>query len=203
MQEMRCKMQDARCQKLESGNKQRGARFFLASCLLPLAFCLLLLVGCQQGSPPSQPPAAQQAGNEVLKPATPSPAVETKEGKKEEVAADITKKNPFKSFLTNLKEKKEKEVVPTTPLQKYELDQLKLVAVVWGVNGSVAMVEAPDGKGYSVKKGDLIGRRGGRVKRIEKNMVVVEERFTEAAGEGITSEFTIKLPLPKEEEETL
>jgi len=34
-------------------------------------------------------------------------------------------------------------------------------------------------------------------------MVVVEERFTEAAGEGITSEFTIKLPLPKEEEETL
>ena len=30
-----------------------------------------------------------------------------------------------------------------------------------------------------------------------------KERFTEATGEGITSEFTIKLPLPKEEEEIL
>ena len=175
----------------------------LICCLLLTAYCLLFFAGCQQGSPPPQPPAAQQAAKESLKPATtPSPAVETKEGKKEEVASsDIKKRNPFKPFLTDLKEKK--AVVPTTPLQKYELDQLKLVAVVWGVNGSVAMVEAPDGKGYSVKRGDLIGRRGGRVKRIEKNMVVVEEKFTEATGEGITNEFTIKLPLPKEEEETL
>jgi type IV pilus assembly protein PilP len=162
-------------------------------------FCILTFTGCQQGSSP--PPSAQQVKKEAPKPAELPPAVETKEEKKEEVTSDIKKKNPFKPFLTNVKEKK--AVVPTTPLQKYELDQLKLVAVVWGVNGSVAMVEAPDGKGYSVKRGDLIGRRGGRVKRIEKNMVVVEERFTEATGEGITSEFTIKLPLPKEEEEIL
>ena len=202
MQEVRCKMQEARCKKLERGNRRRDARFFLASCLLPIISCFLLLTGCQQDSQSPQP-AAQQAAKESLKPATtPSPAVETKEGKKEEVASsDIKKRNPFKPFLTDLKEKK--AVVPTTPLQKYELDQLKLVAVVWGINGSVAMVEAPDGKGYSVKRGDLIGRRGGRVKRIEKNMVVVEEKFTEATGEGISNEFTIKLPLPKEEEETL
>ncbi len=167
-------------------------------------YCLLftVFIGCQQGGAPSQPqaPAASQTKKEAPKPAATLPAEEVKAEKKEAAAVDVKQKNPFKPFIAKATDKPA-VVVPKMPLQKYELEQLKLVAIMWGMNGSIAMVEAPDGKGYSVKKGDLIGNKDGRVKRIDKDRVVVEEKFTEAGGETTSSEFEIKLPLPKGEEE--
>ncbi len=167
-------------------------------------YCSLLTVftGCQQGGTPSQPqtPAASQAKKEAPKPAATLPAEEVKAEKKETAAVDVKQKNPFKTFIVKLADKPA-AAVRKMPLQKYELEQLKLVAVMWGMNGSFAMLEAPDGKGYSVKKGDLIGTRDGKVKRIDKDQVVIEERFTDVGGELSTSEFIIKLPLPKGEEE--
>ena len=196
-------MQKVRNKKQEAGSRKQEARskkiLPLISRLLPLASCLLLLAGCQQGTPP-QPPV-QQVKKEAPKIAAAPPAVEIKEEtKKEETASVAKQRNPFKSFIVKVTEKPT-VAVPKTPLQRYELEQLKLVAVIWGVNSPIAMVEAPDGKGYSIKKGDLIGNRNGKVRRIEKDRVVVEERFAEASGEVITNEFLIKLPLPKGEEE--
>ncbi|MBI5874455.1 MAG: pilus assembly protein PilP [Deltaproteobacteria bacterium] len=183
----------------KSSNEVKGRYFFYSLLIAFLCSLFTVLTGCQQAPPPPQAPVASQAKKEAPKPAASLPAAEVKEGKKEDAATDVKQKNPFKPFITKLTEKA--AVVPKTPLQKYELEQLKLVAVMWGMNGSFAMVEAPDGKGFSIKKGDLIGSRDGRVKRIEKDRVVVEERFTEAGGEVTTSEFEIKLPLPKGEEE--
>ncbi len=155
--------------------------------------------GCQQEGMPPQP-SSQQEIKKTQRVEAALPAAEIKqEQKKEEPPVEIKERNPFKPFITT---KVEKPIVPRTPLQRYELDQLKLVAVIWGIANPTAMVEAPDGKGYSIKKGDLIGSRGGRVKRIEKDKIVVEERFTEDGGEVITSEFIISLPLPKGEEES-
>ncbi|MBI5047326.1 MAG: pilus assembly protein PilP [Deltaproteobacteria bacterium] len=203
MQKARYKMQEARSKKQEARNKKLYAKSKILSCLLPLASCILVLAGCQQDSQPPQPQphAAQQVRKEAAKPADTMPSVvEKKEDKKEEAAIELKQKNPFKPFITKATEKVS-VVVPKTPLQKYELDQFKLIAIMWGMNGSIAMIEAPDGKGYSIKKGDLVGSRDGRVKRIEKNKIVVEEKFTEASGETKSSEFEIKLPLPKGEEE--
>lgn len=170
-------------------------------CLLPLASCLLLLAGCQQGNTPPQPqqaPPAQVKKEPPQQEAAPA-SVEVKEEKKEAVV-ETRRRNPFKSFIVKATERAA-VIVPKTPLQKYEVEQLKLVAIIWGINNPIAMVETPDGKGYKLKKGDLIGNRDGRVKRIEKDRVVVEEQSTEASGEVRVSEFEIKLPLPAGEEE--
>src|SRR3990172_7547070 len=169
---------DRRSQGSEVRSQESGVRMVLF-CILASVFCILSLTGCQQSTPP-QPPAEQT--------------------KKEETAITAKQRNPFKSFIVKVTEKPT-VAVPKTPLQRYELEQLKLVAIIWGVNSSIAMVEAPDGKGYSIRKGDLIGNRNGKVRRIEKDRVVVEERFAEASGEVTTNEFLIKLPLPKGEEE--
>ena len=166
------------------------------------ALCLMTLcVGCQQEGAPPQRPAAE-VKKEVPKPETVPIAGEAKKEEKAPPKADEVKsqRNPFKTFIVKSTDRPT-VVTPKTPLQRYELDQLKLVAVMWGINSPVAMVEAPDGKGYKIKKGDLIGSREGRVKRIEKDRVIVEERFTDASGEVVTNEFEIKLPLPKGEEE--
>lgn len=197
-------MQYVVCRKQKIGNEVTAYRLLPTPCwfycLLITAYCLLFFNGCQQSTPP-QPPA-QQAKKEAPKPVAAPPAIEIKEEtKKEETAITAKQRNPFKSFIVKVTEKPT-VAVPKTPLQRYELEQLKLVAIIWGVNSPIAMVEAPDGKGYSIKKGDLIGNRNGKVRRIEKDRVVVEERFAEASGEVITNEFLIKLPLPKGEEES-
>ena len=190
---------DRRSQGSEVRSQESGVRMVLF-CILASVFCILSLTGCQQSTPP-QPPA-EQAKKEAPKPVAAPPAIEMKEEtKKEETAITAKQRNPFKSFIVKVTEKPT-VAVPKTPLQRYELEQLKLVAIIWGVNSPIAMVEAPDGKGYSIKKGDLIGNRNGKVRRIEKDRVVVEERFAEASGEVITNEFLIKLPLPKGEEES-
>ncbi|MBI3398053.1 MAG: pilus assembly protein PilP [Deltaproteobacteria bacterium] len=138
---------------------------------------------------------------EPPKPEVASPVVETKkEEKKEETAVEVKQRNPFKPFITKATERVT-VIVPKTPLQKYDVEQLKLVAIIWGVDNPMAMVEAPDGKGYRIKKGNLIGNKDGRVKRIEKDKIVIEEKFAEPGGEIKTNEFEIKLPLSKGEEE--
>ncbi|MBI5328743.1 MAG: pilus assembly protein PilP [Deltaproteobacteria bacterium] len=204
MQKARSKKQEARSNKQEAINKKLYAKSKILSYLLPRASCILiLLAGCQQEGQPTQPQpnVAQQVKKEAAKPADTMPlVVENKEDKKEEAAGEVKQRNPFKPFITKTTEKVS-VVVPKTPLQKHELDQFKLIAIMWDMNGSIAMIEAPDGKGYSIKKGYLVGNRDGRVKRIDKDKIVVEEKFIEASGETTINEFEIKLPLPKGEEE--
>ena len=171
----------------------------LIYCGLLAACWLMLTAGCQRESTPPQPPASE-AKKAISKPAPPVAEVKEEEKKIEEVVIDTKQRNPFRPFIIKTTEKAA-IVIPKTPLQKYELEELKLIAIIWGIENPIAMVETPDGKGYSVRRGDLIGNRDGKVRRIEKNKVIVEERLTEASGEVSTSEFVIQLPLAKGEEE--
>ena len=83
----------------------------------------------------------------------------------------------------------------------FEIDQLKLVAVIFGVAQPKAMVEAPDGKGYIVQLGTLVGKNFGRVARISHNEVVVTEEFRD--GKGAKGVNTIHLTLEKDKENEL
>ena len=58
-------------------------------------------------------------------------------------------------------------VKPRGPLEKYELTQFRLLAVLVVKGRPMAMVKAPDGKSYPVKIGDEIGRYEGKVANIE------------------------------------
>ncbi|MBI5234711.1 MAG: pilus assembly protein PilP [Deltaproteobacteria bacterium] len=193
---------DNASRKHEAAPKGRGFRAAMASrnlsWLTALVFCSFFVVACGQGDTPSAPNVKTQAPKEAAKSA-PS-AVKATDEKKEEAPSAADMKNPFKPYIVKV-DLRAPVVAPTTPLQKYEAEQLRLVAVMWGEGGAFAMVETPDGKGFSVRKGDLIGSRNGKVKRIEKDQVVVEERFTDASGEVSASEYALKLPLSKGEEE--
>ena len=67
------------------------------------------------------------------------------------------------------------EIVPSTgkaqralgPLEKFNLNEFHLMAMMVVKGAPHAMVKAPDGKSYTVKLGDLMGANGGIVKRIE------------------------------------
>lgn len=132
------------------------------------------------------------------KKAEPAKVVEKKEEKKEPefVYNPAGKPDPFKPFiqLTSVKEKEAPvRSVPLTPLQKYEINQLKLVAIISTPEGNIAMVEDATGKGYSLKKGTLIGKNDGKVTKIMKDKVIVEEVFQDTSGKTKTNEISLFL----------
>lgn len=83
-----------------------------------------------------------------------------------------------------------------SPLERYELGQLKLVGIVWDVKEPKAMVEDAAGLGYIIKVGALIGTNEGKVKTIRPNEVVIKETYTDFYGARKSRE--VKLRLSKE-----
>jgi type IV pilus assembly protein PilP len=78
------------------------------------------------------------------------------------------------------------------PLQRYAISDFRLVAVVRGGRGTYAMVTTGDEKGYTVRVGTRIGP-DGRVRRITKDAVIVEEVHPDEFGELRKSETVLAL----------
>ena len=108
----------------------------------------------------------------------------------------VKRRDPFKSPLFVSKAATSK--VPASPLLKYALSEFKLVGIIWGDLGSSAVVEAPDGKCYVIKKGEEIGKLRGKITKIAKEKVVVQNAVTDYLGKTQNQEIDMKLY--KEEE---
>lgn len=93
-------------------------------------------------------------------------------------------RDPFRPVILPEKVLKalEHRVVPSTPLQRYDLSSLRLVGIIWGALGRKALIEAPDGKGYSVEVNTRIGSRGGVIKEVRDNGIVVQEKHEDPFG---------------------
>ncbi|MCU0559960.1 MAG: pilus assembly protein PilP [Desulfobacterales bacterium] len=85
---------------------------------------------------------------------------------------------------------------PKTPLEKLDLGQLKLVAIIATPTGNRAMVEESTGKGYIIKTGTFIGLNSGKVVDIKEGKVLVEEEFEDVYGKAIVQKKEITLPKP-------
>jgi type IV pilus assembly protein PilP len=68
-------------------------------------------------------------------------------------------------------------VGPVFPLQKFEIDQLKLIGIIWDVKNPKAMLLDPQGVGYVVKVNERIGRNNGYIARIRESEVVIIEKL--------------------------
>ncbi len=80
-----------------------------------------------------------------------------------------------------------------TPLEKVELSQIRLVAVIIMKDRELAMVEDATGKGYEVGLGTYIGKNQGRVFKIKENSVLVKELTKDYKGRIKESIQEIKL----------
>ena len=81
--------------------------------------------------------------------------------------------------------------------QRVTLTELNLIAIVWGAYGYTAMVQTPEGHGYSVRRGTKIGQNNGVVSAITERGIIVQERFTDVYGKKQEREY-VKLLHPKE-----
>ncbi len=153
----------------------------------------LLAAACGEQKPAVPRASPAPAAKAAAVPAVPAPAPEA------EVAySSVGKRDPFKSFLGDLGASV--GAVTTrcnTPLGRFELDQLRLVAVITGLADPLAMVEAPTGVGYSVRRGACIGKNGGVVATIRTGEVVVTEWAMRADGTREKTETALRLPKDK------
>ncbi|MEK6562330.1 MAG: pilus assembly protein PilP [Candidatus Binatota bacterium] len=108
--------------------------------------------------------------------------------------SSVGKRDPFRPL--SLKPKASQRARENlSPLERYELGQLKLVAIVWDIKEPKAMVEDGTGLGYVVKIGTLIGPNEGKVKAIKPTEVVIEEHVTDFYGARKSQEVSMKLPV--------
>jgi type IV pilus assembly protein PilP len=143
----------------------------------------------------NQAPAQQTAPTGTETPAQPSGATEDAS----EIAyaySPIGKRDPFRSLFDQLR--REEQAAQVTELQTFELDQLKLVAIVSRIATPYAMVEDPNAKGHTLSRGTLIGKNWGRVSEINPTCVVVKEEYRDYTGRKVTNKPTICLPKPED-----
>jgi type IV pilus assembly protein PilP len=83
---------------------------------------------------------------------------------------------------------------PKGPLEKMDLAQVRLVAIVVAGENTRALVEDTAGLGYIISVGTKIGKNGGKVIQILPDTVEVEEPTKTLKGEKKTKVSSLKLP---------
>jgi Tfp pilus assembly protein PilP len=104
------------------------------------------------------------------------------------------KRDPFRPFTLNTRTAQNRKRENLSPLERYELGQLKLVGII-APNAKTlsALVEDSSGLGYVVKVGTAIGINDGKVVAIRRDAVVVEEIYVDLYGAQKKREVSMKL----------
>jgi len=104
------------------------------------------------------------------------------------------KRDPFQPFTARIKRPEPRTRKNLSPLEQYEIGQLKLVGIVWDIAEPQALVEDTTGLGYVVKVGTPIGPNEGKVTTINPEGLIVEEIHVDYYGVRKTREVKIQLP---------
>jgi type IV pilus assembly protein PilP len=164
--------------------------------LLLVALLGLAAVGLACGDKPRPAPVAAPppAATTAAVPGTPAEQ-SAKAAEPEWSYSSVGKRDPFRSFLAEASNAA--SVLATrcpTPLGRYELEQLRLVAVITGLEDPVAMVQAPSGVGYTVRRGACMGKNGGTVSAVRTGEIVVAEWAIRADGTRDRTQTVLSLP---------
>jgi type IV pilus assembly protein PilP len=154
-----------------------------------LAALAVAAVACGGSAPApavKRPPSAPVA----QKPLTPEPLA-PEEAKDTFVYSPIGKRDPFRSPIDDLLITT--QIENHCPLCRWDVDQLKLVAVVTGTGSPVAMVEDPNGVGHMLRQGTAVGKLGGKVTSIQRDLVVVTETAHDPFGKLVQNHSQLKI----------
>ncbi|MFQ5698667.1 MAG: pilus assembly protein PilP [Myxococcota bacterium] len=157
--------------------------------LFVLGIGLLGWIGC--GSGPQAPSPTVQAHPRVGPAAAPETAAETTEVSSYHY--DPTgKPDPFQSYILEIAQRR-KHQSGQTPLERFDLSQLRLTAVVWSDEVARALIRDPSGKGYIVGEGAPVGKNEGRIISIDDGRVRVKETYVNSEGQATTKDVELRL----------
>jgi len=177
--------------------KANNRSLFLASLLV----VALLFPGCtKKEQPPPPPPPPKPAAKAPLPVQKQSTSAKTA-GIAVQPLDFSAKKDPFKPFATEPapQAKAKPAAMASTedllPIQRYDVNKFKVSGVIVGLKENTALVIDPEGRGYVVRVGMLIGNSDGRISRITPSSIEVVEHYRD--DNGHSRKRTIMLTLPK------
>jgi len=162
-------------------------------CLICGVFIFAGLVGCSEETATTSKP---QVAKVSKPPANQVPAPEVKEEEEKEaefVYVTEGRRDPFVP-LSAIRRPVQLSKEPATPLQSFDLVNIRLTGVILGKGDPVALVVAPDGKSYILSKGVMVGKNNGVVIEINSDAVVVEEKYINFSGNIIKNIQEIVVP---------
>jgi type IV pilus assembly protein PilP len=106
------------------------------------------------------------------------------------------RRDPFAPII--VPEAKRSAALDRPPLERYNITEFKLSGIVWGGFGYNAILEGPDGKGYFVHTGTVVGPNRGVVKKITPTTLVIEEKYKNYTGTTERRETVVELRKPQE-----
>lgn len=143
-------------------------------------------------------------GNSKTANSQPSEKVQNREGKtlapveNPQAASVVGRRDPFRPITLNLRTNVRRRE-NLSPLERFELGQLKLVGIVWNIKNPTALVEDTTGLGYTVKVGTPIGSNDGKVKTIGPDALLIEEEFIDLYGAKKKREVSMRLAVERSE----
>jgi len=167
---------------------------------IPLCALILLMLfgfgGCTGKDQTGKKAAAQK--NKAVVPEAIPPQQEEKVEKEVYVYEVKGRRDPFMSLVAVAKEKPQRKK-GANPIENYDVDEIRLSAIVWDNQQYYALVTLPDGKSYTIRKGMTLGLYGGKVEEITKNSVLIRERVKDYRGQLKTKDTPLKLRKEGEE----
>lgn len=102
------------------------------------------------------------------------------------------RRDPFMAIV--LGDNKASEInLSVPPLQRVAMSELTLIGIIWGGFGYVAMVQTPDGRGYTVREGTKVGSANGVVSSISPETLTIREPFSDVYGKKEMREYVMTL----------
>ncbi len=165
--------------------------------LLIVVFLTAGMVSCGGGEKENNAPLPRHKRVTHKKKVAPSAITTGTERRSVYVYDMFRSRDPFQPYISPKKVKLSTGPI-VHPLQRYDLSSLSLKGIVWGLSSPTALIETPDGKGYSVRVGTPIGKNGGKVWKILPDKVIILEKYVDYKGEIKTRK--VYLTLPQKEE---
>jgi len=162
--------------------------------LIAALLALILLAGCNSEQPaPTAPPPSTAVAKPPAQAVAP-PALEAAQPPEElrYVYAAQGRRDPFVPITG-----KRVASFSDNPLESFDLLQFQLKGLIVGMGEPKAVVIAPDGKSYILKKGLRIGKSKGVIRDINRDRILVEERYQDLS--GTTRIIIQEIKVPKRE----
>jgi len=205
-------------QKGKKGLKRKNHNTLLRCAVFAMCWIMLAISACSDRaeSPKKSEPIKQAATAPAVKkevgaakqPAS-APAVSVQTFAAEFTYDPAGKPDPFMPLVSDAAITSQKtagqaapEDADLPPLQKYDLSEFNLVAIIIrDDNSSTAMVEDKAGYGYILKQGMLIGKNNGIIRQITPNTIVVEEKTVDPSGSEKNNTVTLSVAKTQSGEE--
>lgn len=145
-----------------------------------IIICLLGVSSCTDKKIPAKKPAVIKVEPPVVQQAALEPS-ELKVEREVYPYDPAGRRDPFTPLIEETRQKVKRKI-GATPIENFDVDEIKLIAVAWDSRQFYAMITLPDKKSYTIKRGMTLGLYGGKVHDITKDSVIIREQIKDYKG---------------------